>query len=380
MLNLYSCGKASNEEKTNEVAEASQVPSIHFWLGTYTSSPEQGIHLISFNPNNYQFDSLLLESDINNPSFVITNKKGDLIISVQEEGGEEGGSVRSFKYDSSKNETKLISTSSTLGSGPCYVTLSPDESYVLAGNYGSGDLVAIPIDQDGNLDKAAQEIKHTGSGVNKDRQSSPHVHSLVFHPNGEQVFVSDLGTDKVNIYDFDPSQEQPLSPSSPAFFEVKSGSGPRHLVFNKNGKKIYLIHEMTSEVGLYDYDMENGKITNVDTYPLTPQGFSGAKGAAEIRLSKDGKFLYASNRGDSNEIIGFKVDPSTGTLSKIQTISSGGETPRNFALSDDGKFLFAANQNSNTILAYERNPDSGIIKQVGNAFTIHKPVYFFLTK
>jgi len=192
--------------------------------------------------------------------------------------------------------------------------------------------------------------------------------------------VADLGTDKVNIYDFDPNREKPLQVSSPAFFQVEPGSGPRHLVFNKTGDKIYLIHEMTSEVGLYDYDLENNKTTHVETYDLVPKSFEGDLGAAEIKISADEKFLYASNRGDANEINGFSIEEGTGLLHKIQTISSGGKTPRNFALSPDGKFLFAANQNSNNLIAYERNPKTGIIKQLNGEFTVHKPVYFYMLK
>ncbi len=353
---------------------------IKFWLGTYTSNPEQGIHLIGYHPDTDKFDSLLLFGGVKNPSFVVSNKKGDLLFSVQEIGGEEGGSVCSYRYDENNNILTKINSSSTLGSGPCYITLDPSEKYILAGNYGSGDLAVIPINEDGSLAEAVQEINHSGKGINPSRQEGPHVHSLVFHPNGKQVFVGDLGTDKVNIYDFDPSNEKPLSPSSPSFFEVKPGSGPRHLVFNKTGDKIYLIHEMTSEVGLYDYNLEDNKIIHLDTYPLVPKDFDGALGAAEIRISQDGQYLYASNRGDANEITVFKVDENTGVLDKIQTVSSGGNNPRNFGISPDGEYLFSGNQDSNDIYAFKRNPNTGIIKQLDGKITIHKPVYFFMMK
>lgn len=377
IISLFSC----KQEKSENIANPEKtIPMIKFWLGTYTSSPEQGIHLIGYHPDTGQFDSLLLQSDVNNPSFVISNKKGDLLFSVQEMGGEEGGSVCSFKYDQANNKLIKISTKPTLGSGPCYLSLDPSEKYILAGNYSSGDLAVLPINSDGSLGDPVQDIIHSGKGINPDRQNSPHVHSLVFHPNGKQVFVADLGTDKVNIYDFDPSKEKPLSISTPSHFEVKPGSGPRHLVFNEAGDKIYLIHEMTSEVGLYDYNLEENKIIHLDTYPLVPKDFDGALGAAEIRISQDGKFLYASNRGDANEITVFKIDENTGTLDKIQTVSSGGKNPRNFGISPDGEYLFSGNQNTNDIFAFKRNPKTGIIKQLDSKITIHKPVYFFMMK
>ncbi|QDH81620.1 lactonase family protein [Echinicola soli] len=377
MCTTFSCHSSSTQEASQSNTDSLAAP-ITFWLGTYTSQPSEGFHLISFQQETSTFDSVLMESDINNPSFVISNKPGDLVFAVQEEGGEDGGSVCSFRFDQTANTLKKLSTSSTIGSGPCYITLSPNEKFIFAGNYGSGDLAVLPIQADGTLGDAIQTISHAGSSVNEDRQASPHVHSLVFHPNGKQLFVADLGTDKVYIYDFDPSREQPLSTSIPSHFTVKAGSGPRHLVFNQAGDKIYLVHEMTSEVGLYDYNLEEDKITHLDSYALTPKGFAGDKGAAEIKISDDGQFLYTSNRGDSNEIIVFKINPQTGTLDKIQAISSGGQTPRNFALSPDGNFLFVGNQNSDQILAYERNPQSGIIKKTNAKLAIHRPVYFFM--
>ncbi|WP_460546119.1 lactonase family protein [Echinicola sediminis] len=375
LFGLLSCGQSASDKAETPVTET---PTIKFWMGTYTSNPNQGIHLIAFDPDTYQFDSLLLQGNVNNPSFVITNNAGDLVFSVQEEGGENGGSVCSFRFDSKTASLEKISTSSTLGSGPCFITLDPSEKYILAGNYGSGDLAVIPILENGSLGPAVQDIQHQGNSVNKDRQQGPHVHSLTFHPNGTQVFVADLGTDKVNIYDFDPSSETPLSESSPAYFEVKPGSGPRHLAFNKTGDRIYLIHEMTSEVGLYAYDLEDKTIRHIETYPLVQEGFQGELGAAEIKISSDGKYLYASNRGDSNEIVVFRIQTDSGKLEKIQTISSGGETPRNFSLSPDGKFLFTANQNSHNIIAHKRNPETGIISPLESEFSIHKPVYFFM--
>ncbi|AGA79940.1 lactonase family protein [Echinicola vietnamensis] len=377
MSTLFACN-SSEKQATSESSTDSLASPITFWLGTYTSKPSDGFHLIQYHPETSTFDSVLMESDINNPSFVISNLKRDLVFTVQEEGGENGGSVCSFRFDRSANSLKKLSTSASQGSGPCYITLSPDEKFIFAGNYGSGDLAVLPINEDGTLGEAVQTIQHTGSSVNEGRQSSPHVHSLVFHPNGKQLFVADLGTDKVSIYNYDPDRKEPLTASSPASFTVKAGSGPRHLAFNQSGDKIYLIHEITSEVGLYDYNLDENKITHLDSYALTPQGFEGEKGAAEIKISDDGQFLYASNRGDSNEIIVFSINAQTGTLDKIQAISSGGKTPRNFALSPDGTFLFVGNQNSDSILAYERNPRSGIIKKTNAKLPIHRPVYFFM--
>ncbi len=375
LFNITSCKSPQSENQEKET----NITSLKFWVGTYTSNKDQGIHLIGLDTNTKDFDSLWLQNEIENPSFVISNTDQNLLFSVQEAGGNIGGSVASFKIDKDSLKLKPINTVSTLGSGPCYIALSPDEHYILAGNYKSGNLAVIPVHENGTLSEAIQEFSHQGSSINPNRQEKPHVHSIVFHPDGNRFFVGDLGTDRVYIYEKTNNENSPYKAASPPYFEVKAGSGPRHLAINKAGDKIYLIHELTGEVGLYDFQKRENQpvIRHLETYSLTGKDFNGEVSGAEIKISQDGKFLYASNRGDANQINVFEIDPDSGKLNKIQSISSGGKTPRNFTLSKDGNFLLVGNQNSDEIALMSRNNETGIIKDSKVRFPIHKPVYFY---
>jgi 6-phosphogluconolactonase len=145
-----------------------------------------------------------------------------------------------------------------------------------------------------------QTYQHEGQSINPDRQGSAHVHSVVFHPNGKQLLVGDLGTDKIHLYDFNPGYAVPFNNSNPPHFEVSAGAGPRHLTVHPNGSPVYLIHEMTAEIGVYAYN--SGTLSELQTLPLTEDDFVGGVGAAEVRLSPNARFLYASNRGDANDI------------------------------------------------------------------------------
>lgn len=343
-----------------------------FLVGTYTEEDNQGVNLVSFNSTQKQLQIESVSGNIKNPSYVITNADNTLAFAVQEDEGDRGGKVTSFKIDKNSRKLTKINSVYSEGDGPCYLAMDPTEGFILVGNYGGGNLSVIPIQSDGELMPATQTKQHTGSSVDEERQNEPHVHSTVFHPKLNQVFVADLGTDYVNIYDFNPDSNLPLTPSLTSSLKVEPGSGPRHLVFNEDGDHLYLIHEMKGEVGFYK--KSDKQYQHVATYPLADEDFQGDHGGAEIRISKDYKFLYASNRGDANNISVFEIDQD-GALKLVQRISSGGKTPRNINLTPDQNYLIAANQGSDNIVLFKRDINTGKLTETNKKLEVHKPVY-----
>jgi 6-phosphogluconolactonase len=362
------CGSGSNE--ATETKRETMNTTYRFLLGSYTSAPEHGIYLAAFHGD---ADSLSIEavaSEPENPSFVVANRAQNRVYCVEETGGESGGKVSAFSLQQGKF-TKL-NTVSAGGNGPCYVTLDPSERFIVVGNYSGGNFSVIPVSADGSLMEPIQTIAHTGSSVNPRRQTKPYVHSAVFHPSEPRVLIADLGTDEVVVYDFDATKESPLIESPVFRLRVAPGAGPRHMVFNSSGDRLYLVHEITAAIGVYAY--EDGKLTHLETHSLLQEGFEGNVGAAEVRFSPDGKFLYASNRGDANELIVFETIDD-GKLTHVQTIHSGGIAPRNFNITPDGKFLLAGNQNSNLLLVFSRDQSTGIIAPTDIRLEVNKPVY-----
>ncbi|WP_194777846.1 lactonase family protein [Pararhodonellum marinum] len=345
-----------------------------FLVGTYTETDDEGINYLVFDPENRTLEAQVIGKGIKNPSFLVSNKKRDRVFTVEETGGENGGRVKSFQFDEENRDLKLISSASTQGDSPCYLSLGSNEELLFVGNYSGGNLAAFQISDDGALD-SAQVIQHEGQSIIKSRQSNPHVHSVVVHPKEDKLFVGDLGTDKVNVYTIQSGSASVLTKAKPAYFEVSPGAGPRHLVFNHEGDRFYLIHELTAELGIYAY--EEGDIKHLQTLPLTSPTFSGDVGAAEVRLSPDEKFVYASNRGDANEISVFKINKQVDKAELIQIIPSGGKTPRNFNFTYDGKWILVANQDSNDITVFERDDITGLLKMTEIKTKIPKPVYLF---
>lgn len=361
---MYSCDTTPTENVMND--------GYNYLVGAYTDTSDQGIVWLQFDPDENLLSTEVVHAGIKNPSFVITNKKGDLVFAVEEAGGENGGKVKSFKLDKDTKSLELLDEENSFGDGPCYLSLDPNEKFLVVGNYGGGNFSVYAIEA-GKLNHV-QTIAHEGQSINKGRQSESHVHSAVFHPNGKQLLVADLGTDKIHLYDFKPDFNVPFHHANPEYLEVDAGAGPRHLIIHPNGEAVYLIHELTADVGVYSY--EDGKMSLTQTVSLTADDFVGNIGAAEIRFSPDQNFVYASNRGDANELSVFEID-SENQLKFVQRVKSGGVMPRNFIITADGNYLLAAHQESGDITVFDRDKKTGRLTANSLKTKTNKPVYLF---
>jgi len=91
---------------------------------------------------------------------------------------------------------------------------------------------------------------------------------------------------------------------------------------------------------------------------------------AAIRLSPDGKFIYASNRGDDSIAV-FRIKEDSAGLILAGIYPTKGKTPRDFAFSPDGRFLYAANQDSDSIEVF--SVQDGILEHTGKSVKIPSP-------
>ena len=344
--------------------------NILFVVGTYTKDAKSdGIFVYEFNSNTGTAELKSKIAGEQSPSFLTFNKTGDFMYAVNET---RNGNVGSFSFNRQTGELRFLNRVTSGGDSPCFVEVDPNGKYVFVGNYGSGTLSAIPVNADGSLKTDVQTIKHEGTSIDKARQSAPHVHSTFISPDNKYLLVPDLGTDKINIYTIDPGKgAAPLNPANPPFAQVKAGTGPRHLAFLPKSKYIYAVHEMGAMVTAFDYI--DGKLTEKQTISMLPQGFTGSVGAADIHLSPDGKFLYASNRGEANDLAIYSVGKN-GMLEHIGNQPVGGKMPRNFAIDPTGNYLLVANQTSNDIIIFKRDKKTGKLTQTENKLQVSRPV------
>ena len=236
----------------------------------------------------------------------------------------------------------------------------------------------FPLKKDGSLQRFSQLMQDSGSSINKERQEKAHVHEAVFSPDNKFLLTPDLGLDKIMIYKFNPGLKKPLSPGNPAFVKSTGGNGPRHITFHPNGKFAYLISELSGTVTVFNYN--NGKLVEIQQLATHAAGYKGVIGSAEVVVSPDGKFLYASNRGDENNIAIFSINSSTGKLKAIGYQPVFGNAPRNFIIDPQGNFLLLANQNTDNIVVFKRNSQTGMLKATGHEIHIPKPVCLQLVK
>lgn len=352
---------------------ATTYSTYDFFVGTYTQNEQQGVNWITYNPNTLQFQVKELITGVQNPSFIQYNPTANHLFVSEEIGGVNGGKINSFGFDAKNQKIKKLSEAFTQGDHPCVITLSPDKKWLIAGNYSGGNIAAFKIQTDGILLESVQVLQHFGKSINKERQEKPHIHDLVFHPITQQLFVADLGTDRIYIYDFDSESTTPLTPSHPTFISVKKGSGPRHLVFNHTGEYLYVIQELTAEVSVYR--LQENQIEFIQTISLNASSENIQIGSgAEIKISPNQKYVYASNRGKVNEIVVFAINQNNHQLVRIQNISCEGETPRSFEITPDGKFLFVANQDSHQIRLFEIQ-SNGKLKPTTASLSINQPTH-----
>jgi len=355
---------------TLAMAQKQKGKTYNLVVGTYTNeSKTNGIHVYSFDTGTGDFAEKATALSINNPSFIVVSADKKNLYAVSEGG--QGKGISAFSFDASTGDLNFLNSTSAGGNGPCYINVDDQKRTVFTGNYGGGSLSATKVNADGSLSDDIQVIQHEGSSVNKSRQDKPHVHAVVLSPDSRYLMVPDLGTDKVNIYRYDPAASKPLSPGPQPFVSVNPGGGPRHFTFHPNGKYAYLVLEIEGAVVAFDY--KEGKLDPKQTITMLSPEFKGRVGAADIHVASDGKFLYASNRGDANEIVIYSIDKS-GKLTYAGRQSSQINTPRNFAIDPSGNFLLVGNQNGNDIAIFKRDKKTGLLTDSGKRINVDKPV------
>lgn len=348
--------------------------NTYLLIGTYTSGKSEGIYVYNFNSttgdNNY-----VSSSKIANPSYLAVSSDNKKVYAVTENADSTkfgiGGAITAFSFDNKKGTLTYLNQQFSGGLHPCYVTVDHSGKWVFAANYTSGTAAMIAVNTDGSLGKVKQVLQDTGSGPNVQRQESPHLHSTMLSPDNNYLFTPDLGTDKVMIYQFDKNKGI-LNAAKPAFAESMPGSGPRHLDFHPNNRFVYLIEEMTGTVVAFKY--QSGKLQKIQRISALPEKFNGAIGSADIHVSKDGEFLYCSNRGSSNSIAIFKIDSQTGKLTKVGEQSCMGKTPRNFNFDPTGNFLLVANQQTDDIVIFKIDKKTGLLTDTNKRINVPNPV------
>jgi 6-phosphogluconolactonase len=340
----------------------------YVFVGSYNSDKnKEGIYVFQLDTRTGNLKKITSVKNILNPSYLTVSPNGKYIFACTETKTPNAGSVSSFEFKPQNKSLTFINSQKSGGENPVYLSVHKNGKWLVNANYTQGSVSVYPITTDGKINSIAQNFSYSEGSVNKERQDRSHVHSAVFSPNYDFIFLPDLGADKIRSYRFDYTKEQPLSENQYPFTQTTLGSGPRHFTFHPDGKFAYCVEELTGTISVYAY--ANGKLDAIQRINAHSEEFKEGFNSGDIHISPDGRFLYASNRGEENNIAIFSI-ASNGTLKTVGYQSTFGKTPRIFTIDSTGKFLIVANQTSGNVVVFKRNSVTGLLKKSGTEIKV----------
>jgi len=349
-----------------------QGKQYYLLVGTYTDTKSEGIYVYKFDVATGEA-TYVSKMKANNPSYLAISKDEKFVYAIEDKRNNTSSEAAAYRFDKKTGDLTFINEQLTNGIGACYVSVDSKNKWVFVANYASGDLSVLPIKSDGSVDSLRQFFHHTGHSVNPTRQKEPHVHTTALSPDEKYLFTNDLGTDKINKYAFDASKSYPLVPKDDSVINSTLGNGPRHIAFAPNKKYMYVINELSGTIDAFSYKKNHLELIQNVIIDSVNNG-NTARASADIHLSPDGKFLYATNRGNYNAIATYSVNKEDGKLTFLKIQPTGGIMPRNFTIDPTGSFLLVGHQKSDSIIIFKRDKKTGLLTQTNKSIGVSSAV------
>jgi len=364
---------------------------VFVYFGTDTQKGgSKGIYQSRFDPKAGQLTTPILAAATARPSFLALSppRNGPRFVYAVNAVNDPAATVTTFALDPNTGALRQVGQVPSGSAGPCYISVDSTGKSAFVANYMGASISSYRILPDGTLSQPIDRIdfkdhKRFGAlGPNTARQDTPHPHSATISPDNRFLLVNDLGTDHISVFVIN-HETGHLTTSEPHLFtNDRPGSGPRHVVFHPNGRWVYGINEMESTVDHYLWtatrfsNAPQGLLVNTNTPIKTiAQDFPAEKNtAAEVAVSPDGNFLYASNRGEDSLVV-FSVSSKDGALSLIQRIACGGKIPRHFTLDPTAQWLLCGNQDSASVTVFRRDSATGKLSGPTQTITVDSPMF-----
>ena len=334
------------------------------YVGTVDQRGSEGIYVYEFNRKDYEFTKLQTLPEIVSPNFLTLHPSGNFLYAVNNTKDSEGNTINvisSFAINKSDGSLSFINSNPSYGRGACHVSLDHEGKWAFISHYGSGSLSVFPVGPGGETGDSIQTISYDGRSITS-RQESSHVHSILVSPDNKFVYLADLGTDKMMTYSLDNGTGR-LTPAAQAFISLNPGSGPRHFTFHPSKPYIFIADELSSSVTVVKTDPSDGSLTKIETLSTLPENFDKPNSVADIHTDPDGNFLYVSNRGH-NSIAIYRIQ-SSGNLEFLAHTDVNGEHPRNFMIDPKGEFLIVANRDTDNVVVFRLDKKTGLLESKG---------------
>jgi 6-phosphogluconolactonase len=301
------------------------------------------------------------------PTWTLAHPQLPVLYTTDDQQGKEGRVV-AFAVERASGALRRLNDVVSGGGGSTYLWLDAPSSTMLVANYGGGSLSSIGVQADGSLGALVSTIKATGSGPHK-RQASPHAHAVTVDPSGQYALVPDLGADRVFVYPLERATHTLSADDAGRSWLAPAGTGPRHLVISADGRYVYVVSELTAEVITLRWDAQTGRLTHVRSQPISSEGFSGTRSAAEITRSPDGRFLYIEDRGEGTLVV-YRIDAATGELGFVQRLASGGDNPWGMEVHPSGRWLLITHQRSGSVNVFRIDPATGQLSATSESVAV----------
>ena len=343
------------------------------FVSAFAPGDKGAIHALTFDTQAGALKPLHRTTDIRNPFFLAISPDSRFLFATDAEkfGGPADEFVAAFAIEGRTGVLKRLNAKSTRGSASCYLDVDATGSTVVVANYSSGSVAALPVQKNGSLGDAASFIQHSGSGSDPARQKGPNAHSIVISPDHRFALAADLGIDKILSYRLDAASAKLTPNEAQPFAKMPPGSGPRHLTFHPDGRRVYGISELKNTVTVFDYAADSGTLAERQTISTLPAEFTGKSYCADLKITPDGRFLYGTNRGHDS-IAAYRI-ADDGRLSLAAIEPSLGKGPQNLLITPEGRWLLCANMPGNSIVVFRIDPKTGILKASGEPVAIPMP-------
>jgi 6-phosphogluconolactonase len=345
-------------------ALANTIP-VFFGTGQNRDFPSEGVYGSTFNTESGKFATPpSVMARLESPGFLVQHPSKPILYAIGADPESGKHLVSSFKIGNGKSgpSLDLLNAEPTNCAKGTHLDVDPSGRLLVCVQYGQGTVSVFPVAEDGSLAPTSQTISHEAvSTAHPKRQGKPHPHNATFDPTGRFVLIPDLGADLVYVYEVDFDHH---SLKEHARIVSAPGAGPRHMTFNGQGDRAYVVNELDMTVDTYSWDAETGSLVRLSTVETLPEDVLSQKDTntgSEIKLHPSGQFLYSGNRGDDSISV-FKIEADTGIPERIAVTPSGVAWPRHFSLTPDGRFLLCAGQFSHSVNILSVDEETGLLQ------------------
>ncbi|MCT9088585.1 lactonase family protein [Streptomyces sp. ASQP_92] len=326
------------------------------FIGSFTTAGGRGVTAVAVDEETGALTPLGSSDHVANPSFLVASPDGAVLYAVGENAD---GTAAAFDIRGDLPRP-LGAPVPVGGAGPTHLDLAA--GHLLTANYDSGSVSALPALPGGGLGPAASVLVHQGSGPDPDRQREPHAHQVLADPSGRWIVSVDLGTDSVRVCALT-EETGALSLRSEA--ALRPGSGPRHLAFHPLGRHAYVLNELAPTLTVCRWDAESGTLEPLHEVPVVEDGAHGEIYPSEVVVGRDGRFLWAANRGHDSIAV-LALDPTGEKAELVTTVDCGGHWPRDLTLDPAGRRLYASNERSGDVTWFGIDARTGVPTRAGS--------------